>query len=70
MKLFREVGLERPPETLSELLEYGKKLTRDLNGDGKVDQWGLVWNYNEPFWYVPFFGGMGERYLMRIMFLN
>ena len=59
MKLFREVGLERPPETLSELLEYGKKLTRDLDGDGKVDQWGLVWNYNEPFWYVPFFGGYG-----------
>ncbi len=59
MRLFREMGLERPPETLSELIEYGKKLTRDLDGDGTIDQWGLVWNYNEPFWYVPFFGGYG-----------
>jgi len=59
MELFREVGIERPPETLAELIEYGQKLTRDLDGDGKIDQWGLVWNYNEPFWYVPFFGGYG-----------
>lgn len=59
MRLFREVGLDRPPKTMSELIEYGQKLTRDLDGDGTIDQWGFVWNYKEPFWYVPFFGGYG-----------
>jgi arabinogalactan oligomer / maltooligosaccharide transport system permease protein len=59
MNLFREVGLDRPPETLSELIEYGSILTRDLDGDGRIDQWGLVWNYMEPFWYTPFLGGYG-----------
>jgi len=40
---FAEVGLdpERPPRTLEELLEYAQKLTRDRNGDGKIDVWGL-----------------------------
>jgi len=30
------------PRTWSELLEVGKRLTRDLNGDGRIDQWGYV----------------------------
>ncbi|NLL47731.1 MAG: ABC transporter substrate-binding protein [Firmicutes bacterium] len=40
---FREVGLdpERPPATWDELLEYATMLTRDLNGDGRTDEWGL-----------------------------
>jgi len=58
-KLFREAGIEDPPETMQELLDYGKKLTRDFDGDGEIDQWGLVWNYTEPFWYIPFFAGYG-----------
>ncbi|MBS3767306.1 MAG: extracellular solute-binding protein [Candidatus Cloacimonetes bacterium] len=58
-KLFREAGLERPPETIQELLEFGQKLTKDRDGDGNIDQWGLVWNYTEPFWYIPFFTGYG-----------
>ncbi len=42
-KLFREVGLElRAPRTWEELVEFGKKLTRDTDGDGKIDQWGFV----------------------------
>ncbi len=58
-KLFAEVGLENPPQTISELIDFGKKLTKDIDGDGKINQWGLVWNYSEPFWFVPFFGGFG-----------
>lgn len=38
---FEEVGLTRAPETWEELYEYAKKLTRDTDGDGKIDQWGL-----------------------------
>ena len=40
--MFREVGLDpnRPPVYWDEYLDYGKKLTRDVDGDGTSDQWG------------------------------
>lgn len=42
-KLFREAGLPmRAPRTWPELIKFGQKLTRDLNGDGKPDQWGFM----------------------------
>ena len=31
-----------PPRSWDEFLEVGKRLTKDLNGDGKIDQWGYV----------------------------
>ena len=42
-KLMEEAGLDpnRPPETWEELLEYAKNITKDLNGDGEPDIWGL-----------------------------
>jgi len=51
--------LERPPETDEELIEMGKKLTVDLNGDGTIDMYGLVWNYTEPYFFIPFMTGFG-----------
>jgi len=41
--MFKAVGLDpnKPPTTWGELVDYAKKLTRDVNGDGKVDEWGL-----------------------------
>lgn len=35
------VGLTAPPKTWEELRAFAKKLTRDRNQDGKVDQYGL-----------------------------
>lgn len=42
-KLFAEAGLDPccPPKTMEEFLEYAKVLTRDIDGDGKIDQWGF-----------------------------
>lgn len=42
--LFREAGLdpEDPPKTKGEFLEVAKTLTKDTNGDGKIDQWGTA----------------------------
>lgn len=41
--LFRQAGLDpqAPPRTWEELVGLGQVLTRDLDGDGRTDQWGL-----------------------------
>jgi len=43
--LFEEAGLDPndPPETWEELVEYAQALTKDTDGDGKIDQWGYGW---------------------------
>jgi multiple sugar transport system substrate-binding protein len=40
---FKEAGLDpaKPPATWAEFLDYAKKLTRDTDGDGKTDRWGV-----------------------------
>jgi len=48
-----------PPKTLKELIATGQWLTRDNNGDGKMDQYGLTWNYREPFFFIPFLTAFG-----------
>ena len=42
-QMFTDAGLDpkRPPKTWDEFLAYAQKLTRDTDGDGKVDQWGF-----------------------------
>lgn len=39
--LFEEAGIGEPPKTWDELFAYAQKLTKDTNGDGKTDQWGI-----------------------------
>ena len=51
--------LTEPPETLEELAALGSQLTRDTDGDGAPDQYALVWNYTEPFFFVPFLTSFG-----------
>jgi arabinogalactan oligomer/maltooligosaccharide transport system permease protein len=51
--------LPAPPKNSDELIRVGKELTKDIDGDGRVDQWALVWNYTEPFFFIPFLGGFG-----------
>lgn len=40
-KLFAAAGIAAPPTTWDEFVTTAKKLTKDTNGDGKPDQWGL-----------------------------
>ncbi|MBI3118076.1 MAG: ABC transporter substrate-binding protein, partial [Candidatus Hydrogenedentes bacterium] len=41
--LFREAGLpDHPPDTWEELCEFGRALTRDVDGDGRADHWGFA----------------------------
>jgi len=39
--LLKEVGYDHPPRTWDELLDVGRKLKRDIDGDGKIDKWGM-----------------------------
>ncbi|MBI2945513.1 MAG: ABC transporter substrate-binding protein [Candidatus Wallbacteria bacterium] len=51
--LFLAAGLDpdRPPATWTEFAEYGRKLTRDTNGDGHNDIWG--WSFAvDPWLYL------------------
>jgi len=40
-KLFTAAGISSPPKTWSEFVAAAQKLTKDTDGDGKTDQWGL-----------------------------
>lgn len=42
-EMFKAAGLDpdRPPKNWSEFLDYAKRLTRDTDGDGRIDQWGF-----------------------------
>ncbi|MDQ6689636.1 MAG: sugar ABC transporter substrate-binding protein [Gemmatimonadota bacterium] len=44
----------RPPRTHSELLQAFKRLTRDTDGDGRPDRWGL-WATLKTTWYERFY---------------
>lgn len=51
--------VKTPPTTDLELIEIAKQHTKDLNNNGKIDQYGLVWNYTEPFFFIHFLTGYG-----------
>lgn len=54
--LLEQEGITAPPSTWDELVEVGKKLTKDLDGDGKTDQYAFLvmpdWYHYEPFLYA------------------
>lgn len=51
--------VQKPPATMSELIKLGESLSRDDDGDGRMDRYALAWNYTEPYFAVPFIGGYG-----------
>jgi maltose-binding protein MalE len=57
--LYNRALLPEPPKTLQEMVRVGQELTKDTNGDGTFDQYGLVFDLKEPFWLVPYIGAFG-----------
>jgi len=43
-EMFKKAGLDpnNPPQDWDTFLEYAKQLTKDTNGDGRIDQWGFA----------------------------
>jgi maltose-binding protein MalE len=59
MLLYNKALVSKPPADSNEWIEMCKRITRDEDGDGFPEVYGLVFNYNEPFWLIPFLGGFG-----------
>ncbi|MEX2309875.1 MAG: extracellular solute-binding protein [Pirellulales bacterium] len=51
--------IHQPPKTTAELVDLAVKNTLDENRDGRKERYGLVWNFTEPFFAIPFLTGHG-----------
>lgn len=51
--------IERPPQTFSELIEFGNEIAANSEKEGSQLKYALAWNYTEPFFVIPFIGGYG-----------
>lgn len=40
-ELFKEIGVSEPPRDWNEFINVARRLTKDTDGDGKIDQWGV-----------------------------
>ncbi|WP_373998410.1 extracellular solute-binding protein [Bdellovibrio bacteriovorus] len=63
MLIYNKKLISKPPQNSDELIAIGKEHTKDLNGDGKIDRYGLVFNYTEPFFFAPFIPAFGEAFM-------
>lgn len=63
--IFDEAGVPYPdpekPYTWDEFVEVCKQLTKDIDGDGKTDQWGA--GFANAFMFTPFVYGNNGRFL-------
>jgi maltose-binding protein MalE len=59
MLLYNKALVSGPPADSDEWVAVCKGLMNDGDGDGFPDVYGLVFNYNEPFWLIPFLGAYG-----------
>jgi multiple sugar transport system substrate-binding protein len=57
-RLFRDAGIvdgagrPRPPTNWEEFLDAARRMTRDLDGDGRPDHWGFVFTYQRTNWFT------------------
>ncbi len=65
-KVFREVGIEKLPETWSEFQAVAERLKLDRNGDGRPERYGLRLPLGKGEWtvfnWLPFFWAAGGEF--------
>lgn len=61
---FRKAGLDpdSPPETWDEMVEMGKKLTRDTDGDGTLDSYAMTFYTDGMYGIAPILWANGGRF--------
>ena len=59
MLVYNKALIAEPPQTMDAFVDLLQANTRDTNGDGTPDQYGLTWNYRAPFFFIPFLTGFG-----------
>jgi ABC-type glycerol-3-phosphate transport system substrate-binding protein len=62
---FRESGIDpdKPPKTWDDVIAYGTRLTRDYDGNGVVDQWGVLVSLEGVFGFTPLIRQKGGELL-------
>ena len=62
---YRKAGIDpgKPPKTWEEAIEYGKMLTKDFNGNGSIDQWGILVSMEGIFGFTPLIRQVGGEIL-------
>ncbi len=63
MFVYNKDILASPPETLDDMVRVLDSVTVDSDGDGRIDRYGLTWNYTEPFFFIPFLTGFGGWFM-------
>ena len=63
MLIYNRKIVKNPPATIAELIAQAKQYTIDSDKDSKINQWGLVFNFTEPFFFVPWINAFGEGFL-------
>ncbi|MBN1425123.1 extracellular solute-binding protein [Candidatus Fermentibacteria bacterium] len=57
--VYNRALVPQPPRDTDEMIQIARDFTRDEDGDGRMDYYGMAWNFEEPFFFVPFLGGFG-----------
>lgn len=57
--VYNKKFVETPPETISDLIEIGSKITEQKDKNGNPERYGIAWNFTEPYFAVPFLGLYG-----------
>src|SRR5699024_22707 len=58
--ILEEEGIDGPPTDWDELVEIGKKITKDTNGDGTIDQYAYAVRADWPRWEPFLYGNGGD----------
>jgi multiple sugar transport system substrate-binding protein len=72
--LFKAAGIQKIPTTWTELRATAKQLTRDTNGDGKVDKYGMLLPLGKGEWtvfmWLPFMWSAGGELQSTVQAIN
>jgi len=58
-----ELDPDKPPSTWEEMVEFGKKLTKDTDRDGKIDRYAVMFWMDGLYGIAPFFWANGGKLL-------